>query len=67
MRPTESNNDSITSLRPFHLAFPVDDLPAARAFYTQVLGCSVGREKEESCVFNFFGHQIVANRVPEMT
>ena len=31
-------------LRPFHLAFPVDDLPAARKFYTEVLGCTTGRE-----------------------
>ena len=54
------------SLRPFHLAFPVDDLPAARRFYTEVLGCTTGREKEESCVFNFYGHQIVAHRVPKM-
>lgn len=53
-------------LRPFHLAFPVDDLVAAKKFYTEVLGCSVGREKEESCVFNFYGHQIVAHNVPEM-
>ena len=54
------------TLRPFHLAFPVDDLPAARKFYTEVLGCTTGREKEESCVFNFYGHQIVAHRVPKM-
>ena len=54
------------SLRPFHLAFPVDDIPAARKFYTEVLGCTTGREKEESCVFNCYGHQIVAHRVPEM-
>ena len=54
------------SLRPFHLAFPVDDLHAARTFYTEVLGCTTGREKEESCVFNFYGHQIVAHRVPKM-
>ncbi|MDP6870455.1 MAG: VOC family protein [Candidatus Poseidoniaceae archaeon] len=53
-------------LRPFHLAFPVDNLSLAREFYTEVLGCTVGREKEESCVFNFFGHQIVAHRVAEM-
>ena len=50
----------------FILAFPVDDLPAARKFYTEVLGCTTGREKEESCVFNFYGHQIVAHRVPKM-
>ena len=59
-------HESERSLRPFHLAFPVDDLPAAKEFYTEVLGCTTGREKEESCVFNFYGHQIVAHRVPKM-
>ena len=53
-------------LRPFHLAFPVDDLKGAKEFYVNVLGCSTGREKEESCVFNFFGHQIVAHLVAKM-
>ena len=48
-------------LRPFHLAFPVDDLEKAKQFYVNVLGCTIGREKEESCVFKFFGHQIVAH------
>ncbi|MEL0100607.1 MAG: VOC family protein, partial [Euryarchaeota archaeon] len=38
--------ESGKKLRPFHLAFPVDDLPAAKKFYTEVLGCSTGREKE---------------------
>jgi len=27
------------SLQPFHLAFPVHDLAAARAFYGGLLGC----------------------------
>ena len=58
--------ESEKKLRPFHLAFPVDNLPAARRFYTEVLGCTTGREKDESCVFNFYGHQIVAHRVPKM-
>ena len=31
-----------------------------------MLGCTTGREKEESCVFKFFGHQIVAHVVPQM-
>jgi extradiol dioxygenase family protein len=31
------------SLPPFHLAFPVDDLDAARAFYGGLLGCPEGR------------------------
>tara|TARA_B100001113_G_scaffold104246_1_gene84508 strand:- start:9476 stop:10006 length:531 start_codon:yes stop_codon:yes gene_type:complete len=53
-------------LRPFHLAFPVDNLEIAKKFYVDVLGCSTGREKDVSCVFNFFGHQIVAHLVPEM-
>ena len=50
-------------LRPFHLAFPVDDLPAAEVFYGQLLGCEVGRRGDRWIDFDFFGHQVVAHRV----
>ncbi|MEL7189681.1 MAG: VOC family protein, partial [Pseudomonadota bacterium] len=49
------------SLPPFHLAFPVDDLGAARRFYGDVLGCAEGRSSDEWTDFNFHGHQIVAH------
>jgi uncharacterized protein len=45
----------------FHLAFPVDDLEAARAFYVEVLGCGVGREDTTWIDFDLHGHQIVAH------
>ena len=45
----------------FHLAFPVDDLNAARAFYGGVLGCDEGRSSARWIDFNLFGHQIVAH------
>ena len=48
-------------MRPFHLAFPVDDLAAARIFYAGVLGCAEGRSSDEWIDFNLFGHQIVAH------
>ncbi len=48
-------------LRPFHLAFPVNDLEKARAFYGQVLGCAEGRSSEHWIDFDFFGHQIVTH------
>ena len=48
---------------PFHLAFPVDDLEAARAFYHGLLGCAVGREAERWIDFDFFGHQVSAHLV----
>lgn len=51
------------SLRPFHLAFPVHDLEAARAFWGGVMGCPEGRSSDEWIDFNFFGHQIVAHKV----
>ncbi len=50
-------------LRPFHLAFPVDDIDQARIFYTDVLGCAIGRKSERWIDFNFFGHQITAHLV----
>ena len=49
------------TLRPFHLAFPVDDLAAARAFYGGVMGCSEGRSSDRWVDFDFFGHQIVTH------
>jgi extradiol dioxygenase family protein len=53
------------SLPPFHLAFPVTDLDATRAFYAGLLGCGVGREDERWIDFDFFGHQITAHLVDE--
>lgn len=53
------------SLSPFHVAFPVHDLQAARAFYGQTLGCPEGRSSEDWIDFNFYGHQIVAHLAPE--
>jgi extradiol dioxygenase family protein len=47
----------------FHLAFPVTDLAATRAFYQDLLGCSVGRSAERWIDFDFFGHQISAHLV----
>jgi extradiol dioxygenase family protein len=48
----------------FHLAFPVHDLEAARAFYGGVLGCAEGRSDPAWIDFNFYGHQIVAHLQP---
>jgi extradiol dioxygenase family protein len=53
------------SLPPFHLAFPVDDLAAARAFYGSLLGCPEGRSADEWVDFDLYGHQIVAHLAPE--
>lgn len=54
-------------IRPFHLAFPVDDLDAARGFYKGLLGCGEGRSSPDWIDFNFHGHQIVAHLAPEET
>jgi extradiol dioxygenase family protein len=48
-------------LTPFHIAFPVDDLDAARAFYGTTLGCPEGRSSAQWIDFDLFGHQIVAH------
>jgi extradiol dioxygenase family protein len=53
------------SLPPFHFAFPVDDLAAARRFYGELLGCSEGRSAEHWVDFDLHGHQIVAHLAPE--
>jgi uncharacterized protein len=50
---------------PFHLAFPVDDLGAARRFYGDLLGCPEGRSSDRWIDFDLRGHQIVAHLAPE--
>ncbi|MGK2911416.1 MAG: VOC family protein [Sphingobium sp.] len=55
------------AIRPFHLAFPVHDLAAARAFYGGVMGCPEGRSSDEWIDFDLFGHQIVAHLAPAST
>lgn len=50
-------------MQPFHLAFPVHDLDAARAFYAGVLGCAEGRSSNEWIDFDLYGHQVVAHLV----
>ena len=54
---------SMTALRPFHLAFPVEDLEEARRFFCELLGCKLGRTSDRWMDFNFFGHQISAHLV----
>ena len=53
------------TLPPFHLAFPVDDLAAARRFYGELLGCREGRSAPEWVDFDLHGHQIVAHLAPD--
>jgi hypothetical protein len=55
------------SLTPFHLAFPVDNLDAARHFYGTVLGCLEGRSSSHWIDFSLFGHQIVTHLQPSST
>jgi extradiol dioxygenase family protein len=53
------------SVPPFHLAFPVDDLAAARRFYGELLGCPEGRSAGHWVDFDLHGHQLVAHLAPE--
>lgn len=46
---------------PFHLAFPVHDLDAARAFYRDLLGCQEGRSSKTWIDYNLGGAQIVCH------
>ncbi len=49
---------------PFHYAFAVHDLDAARSFYGGLLGCPEGRSDATWVDFNLCGHQIVAHLDP---
>ena len=60
MRSDRTRPEAATemSLRPFHLAAPIDDIEATRAFYGGRLGCRQGREAPTWIDFDFFGHQL---------
>lgn len=51
------------TIQPFHFAFPVDDLDAAREFYGERLGCPMGRSSDRWIDFDLYGHQLVAHQV----
>ena len=55
----------MSTLSPFHLAIPVDDVDTNRRFYRDVLGCEEGRSSEQWVDFNFFGHQLVIHYKPK--
>ena len=49
---------------PFHIAFPVNDLAAAREFYGGLLECPEGRSSDTWIDYDLYGHQIVAHYKP---
>lgn len=51
---------------PFHLAIPVHDLDAARAFYGGLLGCPEGRSSDTWVDFDLQGHQLVCHLDPHL-
>jgi len=53
-------------MRPFHLAFPVDNLEKTREFYTQILGCNEGRSSDRWIDFDMYGHQVVAHLIDKV-
>lgn len=57
--------NATSPIPPFHLAFPVHSIDAARAFYGQCLGCKEGRSDTHWVDFDLYGHQIVAHFSPD--
>jgi uncharacterized protein len=58
--------DPAVPLSPFHIAVQVRDIPEARRFYTDILGCSEGRSATEWVDFNLYGHQFVCHLNPNL-
>lgn len=53
------------TLSPFHVAIPVHNLEACRAFYRDILNCEEGRSSDHWVDFNLFGHQLVIHHKPK--
>lgn len=51
----------------FHLAFPIHDLAAAKRFYVEGLGCTLGRGSKQAITLGLAGHQLVGHLVEEET
>jgi extradiol dioxygenase family protein len=49
----------------FHLAFPTHDVAAAKRFYVDGLGCTLGRESRHAVMFGLAGHQLVGHLTTE--
>jgi extradiol dioxygenase family protein len=49
----------------FHLAFPTHDVAAAKRFYVEGLGCTLGRESSHAVTFGLAGHHLVAHLTTE--
>jgi uncharacterized protein len=45
----------------FHLAFPIANIPQAKDFYVRGLGCTLGREAQNSIILGLYGHQLVGH------
>lgn len=48
----------------FHLSFPVIDLNAAKTFYCNVLGATIGRDNGDWADIVLFGHQLTLHNRP---
>lgn len=55
----------MSTITPFHVAVPVDNLDAAREFYTKVLDCKEGRSSDQWIDFDLYGHQYVVHYKPK--
>ena len=53
-------------LTPFHIALQVRDIPEARQFYREVIGCIEGRSDALWVDFNLYGHQFVCHLNPQL-
>lgn len=49
----------------FHLAFPIHDLAAAKQFYVEGLGCTLGRESANAVTLGLAGNQLTGHLEPE--
>lgn len=54
----------MSTVSPFHLAIPVDNLEKCILFYENILGCTPGRRSDHWADYNFFGHQLVLHVDP---
>jgi hypothetical protein len=55
----------MTARHILHLSIPASELTSAKRFYVEVLGATLGREKEEWADLLLWGHQITLQHRPD--
>ncbi len=51
----------------FHVSLPCEDIAQTKTFYTDIIGCEIGRNAQHWADINLFGHQVTFTEAGKFT